>query len=52
MMAKKNTSPKKAHAQILERAGLNPLCWMVLQELSNSMIVKHRVTGEVKVIDK
>lgn len=34
------------------RAVLNRLFWVVLQDLNHSMIVKHRFTGEVKVIEK
>ena len=48
----KKKEPSKEQNTIIKRNGLNPLCWVVLQDLTNSMIVKHRVTGEVKVIDK
>ena len=41
----KNASPKKAHAQILERNGLNKLTWVVIRELDCVLIVKHRITG-------
>lgn len=51
-MAQKNASPKKAHAAALERAGLNKLSWVVLKELDYTLVVKHRITHEVKSISK
>ena len=51
-MAKKKPEPNKEQNEAIKKAGLTPLCWVVLQDMPNSMIVKHRVTGEVKVIDK
>lgn len=51
-MAQKNASPTREQARILEKNGLNKLTWVVIKDLNNSMIVRHRVTGEVRVIDK
>lgn len=51
-MAQKNATPSKAQAEIMKRNGLNPLTWTVIKELNYSMIVRNRVTGEFKVIDK
>ena len=51
-MAKKNATPSKEQVEILKRNGLNTLCWIVVQDLPNSMIVRHRVTGEFRMIDK
>lgn len=51
-MAQKNATPNKNQQEVLKRNGLNALTWVVIKELSHSMIVKHRITGEVKVIDK
>lgn len=51
-MAQKNASPSKSQAEVIKRNGLNALTWVVIKDLNNSMIVKHRITGEVKVIDK
>ena len=51
-MARKNGTPKKAQKEVLKRNGLNALTWVVIKELNHSMIVKHRITGEVKVINK
>lgn len=52
MMAQKNASPSKAQAEIIQRNGLSKLAWVVLRDLNHSMIVRHRITGDVKVIDK
>ena len=51
-MAQKNASPTKEQVRVLEKNGLNKLTWVVIQDFSKSMIIKHRVTGEVKHIDK
>lgn len=51
-MAKKNIPPSKEQAEIIKRHGLNILCWIVVQDLPRSMIVRHRVTGEFKLIEK
>lgn len=52
MGRQKNATPTKAQHEVLKRNGLNVLTWVVIKELNHSMIVKHRITGEVKVIDK
>ena len=36
----------------LSVAGLDWRLWVPLQQLPNSIIVKHRITGEVKLIEK
>ena len=51
-MAQKNATPTKEQIQVLERNGLNKLTWVVIQDFNRSMIVKHRITGEVKHINK
>lgn len=51
-MAQKNATPSKKQTEIIKRNGLNAQCWTVVKELSNSMIVRNRITGEFKVIDK
>ena len=48
----KNATPTMAQAEALKRAGLATIAWAVVRELPHSLIVKHRVTGEFKVIDK
>lgn len=51
-MARKNATPSKAQQEVLKRNGLMPLAWVVIKDLNNSMIVKNRLTGEFKVIEK
>ena len=52
MGKQKNATPGKAQQEVLKQNGLNVLVWVVIKELGHSMIIKHRVTGEVKVIEK
>lgn len=51
-MAQKNATPSKEQAEVMKRNGLNPLMWVVVRDLAHTMIVKHRTTGEFKVIAK
>ena len=51
-MAQKNATPSKAQAEIIKRNGLLPHLYTVVKELPNSMIVKHRITGEFAVLEK
>ena len=51
-MAQKNATPSKDQAKILGKNGLKAVLWVVVKELPGSMIVKHRITGEFKVISK
>ena len=51
-MAQKNATPSKAHAEIIKRHGLQPHLYTVLKELPNSLIVKHRITGDFEVLVK
>lgn len=51
-MAAKNAPPTREQLEIIKRNGLPPACWVVLQDMQHSMIIRHRVTGEVKVVDK
>ena len=51
-MAQKNASPTRAQARILEKHSLNKLMWSVMRELENVLIIRHKITGEVKVIEK
>ena len=51
-MAQKNATPNKAQQQVLKSNGLNVLTWVVIKDLNHSMIVKDRITGEVKMINK
>lgn len=51
-MAQKHASPTKQQAEILKNNKLNPALYVVLKDLNHHMIVKHRITAEVKVVDK
>lgn len=51
-MAQKNASPTREQAAAIKHAGFNPKEWVVAAELVHILFIRHRVTGEVKVIDK
>lgn len=51
-MAQKNATPNKEQARIIKANGLTPIEWVVMRELNHSMIIKHRFTHEVKLINK
>lgn len=51
-MAQKNATPSREQKAVLERNGLNPLYWVVVNETSRSLIVKQRITGEFRLIEK
>lgn len=36
----------------IKRNGLNPALYVVITELEGRLIVKHRITGEIRVLDK
>lgn len=51
-MAQKNATPTKEQQEVMKKNKLMPLTGVVVKDLKNSMIVKHRITGEFKVLDK
>ena len=51
-MANKNAVLTEEQKKVMKKNDLNPVCWMVLQDLNHSMIVKNKITGEVKLLDK
>ena len=51
-MAQKNATPSKVQAEIMKQNGLDHLFWTVVKEFNYSMIVRNRITGEIKVINK
>lgn len=51
-MAQKNATPSKKQQEIMRENGINSILYVVIKELDHSMIVKHRITGEVKVLNK
>lgn len=48
----KRTPPTKAQAEYIRRAGFMPHEFTVIKDLVYTMIIRHRVTGEVKMISK
>ena len=36
----------------IRRSGLIPVEWIVLEKLGRYLIIKHRIHGEIKVINK
>lgn len=51
-MAQKNATPTKEQTALLKQAGLSAIGWVVVKEFANSMIVRCRITGEFKLIEK
>lgn len=51
-MGKRYVAPSKEQTEVIKRHGLQPLSWVVIEEFDHAMIIKHRVTGEFKVIEK
>lgn len=48
----KNAYPNKAQMATMKRAGLNPLEWVVVRELTSSLIIKKRGTDEYQIVKK
>ena len=51
-MAQKNATPSRAQQEVMRKEGLNSILWVVMKEFDHSMIVMHRITGEVRLINK
>ena len=51
-MKQKNSSPTREQAEILRKNRLNPAEYVVVKDLKQSMIVKHRYSGEHQLIKK
>ena len=51
-MKQKNATPTKEQQEVLKKHGLNGVTWAVVKDFSYSMIVKHRITGEFKMLEK
>ena len=51
-MAQKNATPSKEQQQIMAKHKLPAYLWTVMKEFNHALMVRHRVTGEVRVIDK
>ena len=48
----KRSDPTKEQAEYIRRAGFVPHEFTVIKELGSSLFIRHRVTGEVKMISK
>ena len=42
----------RSQKKLLSAQAINPAIWQLLDELPNTIIIKHRITGEVKVVEK
>ena len=51
-MAQKNATPTREQSRVITANGLKAWEWTVMQDLQHSMIVRNRLTGEVKHIRK
>ena len=51
-MAQKNATPTAEQQLTIVRAGLKPIEWVVIKDLKYSMIIRNRLTNEVKLIGK
>lgn len=45
-------SPTREQKMILEDHGLNHKDYVILKDLVNTMVVKHRRTGEIRIVEK
>ena len=45
-------APTRDQKMILEREGMNHKDWLVLMNFPNTLVVKHRETGEIEVVEK
>lgn len=51
-MKQKNSSPTKEQADILRKNQLNPAEYVVVKVLKQSLIVRHRYSGEHQIAKK
>lgn len=51
-MAQRNAYPSKAQQRSMARSGLIPADWYVVTRLRHILHIRHRRTGEVRVICK
>lgn len=51
-MAQKNATPSKEQQEVLKQHNLPVYLWVVMKEFGSALMVRHRVTGEVRVIEK
>ena len=51
-MVQKNASPTREQRQIMERHGLKPKWWAVVKSLNYNLIVRNKLTGEFRYLEK
>lgn len=51
-MGKKDNKAVNVQLEAIKRHKLNPALYVVQSELPNSLILRHRITGDIKVIEK
>jgi hypothetical protein len=51
-MAQKNATPNREQSRVISGNGLHAAFWVVVKDFPESMIVKHRITGEFKHLRK
>lgn len=51
-MTKRPKLPTEAQRKVLQKNHLHLVTWKVLEDREAHLIVKHRITGEVRVISK
>ena len=52
MRRQKRSTPTKEQQAAISAAGLNPHVWTCLKELSQTLIIRNRLDGTVRLIDK
>ena len=51
-MAQKNATPTKEQIRHLKNKGLNEHEWVVVKDLTRTMIIRNRFTGTIEMIEK
>lgn len=51
-MATKNDIPTEDQKKILQKHGLPHYLWTVMNDFGHDLMVRHRITGEVRLIRK
>lgn len=50
---RKEVPPTDVHTKAMKESGIDfPFLWAILQDFPTCMIVKNRLTAEIKMIDK
>ena len=48
----KHATPSKAQQEVIRKNGYNPALYTVLKDYRKFLLVRHRITGEVMMLDK